>query len=286
MLELGDWYFEPRARRQDHRSFDEVAQLADVARPSPSLHDLERLVRDHLDAPAHPLGESIHEVAHERRDVFRALAQRWHVDREDVQPIVEVVAEAVLVDHPEESAVGRRDHPNVHLDGPRAAEVLEFLLLEDPQKLRLELEGNLADLVEEERPAVRHLEAAELLSDRPGERAALVTEELALEQARRDRRAVYLDERPITADARIIDGGGPQLLAGAGLAQDEPARRPRRNRLDLPEHATQRRALAHDVLEVVRWLYLLNVRDRRPRRAPDAPDLVRRSRYVHGLLRI
>src|SRR5262245_10075434 len=285
MLELGDWYFEPRARRQDHRSFDEVGQLADVARPSPSLHGLERLVRDHLDAPPHPLGESIHEVAHELRDVFRALAQRWQVEREDVQPIVAVVAEAVVVDYSEEIAVARRDHTNVHLDGPRAAETLEFLLLEDPQKLRLELEGNVADLVEEERPAVRHLEAAELLSDRPGERAALVTEELALEEARRDRCAVYLDERPITTVAQIMDGASHQFLAGAGLAEDEHGRVRRCNRLDLPEHVMQRRALTHDVLEVVRRRYLLNVRDS-PRRVPDAPDLVRRSRYVHGLLRI
>src|SRR5262249_9856082 len=186
MLELGDWYFEPRARRQDHRSFDEVGQLADIARPSPSLHGLERFVRDHLDAPPHPLGESIHEVAHELRDVFRALAQRWQVDREDVQPIVEVVAEAVLVDHSEEIAVGRRDHRTVSLEGRGVATTKDSLLLRAPKNLAGEGGGKAPDLGGKERPAVRHLEAAEPLSDRPGERAALVTEELALEQARRD----------------------------------------------------------------------------------------------------
>ena len=78
---------------------------------------------------------------------------------------------------------------------PRAPEALELLLLKDPEELRLQLHGNLSDLVEEEGPAVGHFEPADLLSDRAGEGTALVTEELALEETRRNRGAVQLDER-------------------------------------------------------------------------------------------
>src|SRR5262249_46310078 len=98
-----------------------------------------------------------------------------------------------------EVPVGCRDQPHVHLDRARATEALEFLLLEHPQELRLELEGNLADLVEEERPAVGHFEPADLLRDRPREGAALVTEELALEEPGGDRSTVQLDERPLAS---------------------------------------------------------------------------------------
>ena len=83
----------------------------------------------------------------------------------------------------------RRCHdPHVDTLRPRAAEPLELLLLQHAQQLRLELERNVADLVEEERAAVGELEAADLLRDRAGERAALVAEELALEKPRRESR--------------------------------------------------------------------------------------------------
>src|SRR5262249_49922528 len=143
----------------------------------------------------HPPGESIHEVSDERRDVLGTLAQGRQVDREDVQSVVEVVAEAALVDHRKQIPVGRRDHAHIDLDRPRATEALELLLLKDPEELRLQLQGNLSALVEEERPAVRHFESADLLPDRAGEGTALVTEELALEETRRNRGTVQLDER-------------------------------------------------------------------------------------------
>ena len=56
-------------------------------------------------------------------------------------------------------------------------------------------ERHVADLVEEERAAVRGLELADAPLVGAGERAALVAEELALEELVRDRRAVERDER-------------------------------------------------------------------------------------------
>ena len=61
-------------------------------------------------------------------------------------------------------------------------------LLQHAQELHLHLAGELADLVEEQGAAVRELEATGLLRDRAGERAALVAEELALEQVLRGSR--------------------------------------------------------------------------------------------------
>ena len=58
-------------------------------------------------------------------------------------------------------------------------------------------ERELADLVQEHRAALGGLEPALLLHDGAGERAALVAEQLALEQRLGDRRAVDGDKRPI-----------------------------------------------------------------------------------------
>ena len=106
-------------------------------------------------------------MAGELRNVLAPLAQRWHGDREDVQPVVEVLAEAALADLVLELAVGRGDQPHVHLDRPVAADALELALLEHPQELRLQVQRQLADLVEEERAAVGELEAALALATAP-----------------------------------------------------------------------------------------------------------------------
>src|SRR5439155_17571771 len=173
------------------------------------------------------------------------------MDGEDVQAVVEVFAEALLLDQASEVAVRRGDQADVDLDRPGATDTLELLLLEDPEELRLEVERDLADLVEEERAAMGHLEAADLLRDGPGERAPLVTEELTLEEPRRDGRAVDLDEGSLAAAAPVVDGACDQFLPRAGLAEDEHGRVGRRDGLHLLQGVVEERALADDLFERV-----------------------------------
>src|SRR5207302_1749368 len=92
-------------------------------------------------------------------------------------------------------AVRRRDDPDVGPDCVRAPDALERLLLEHAQELRLEVERQVADLVQEERAVVRELEAPDPSRDGTGERAPLVAEQLALEEARGDGRTVELAAR-------------------------------------------------------------------------------------------
>ena len=56
-----------------------------------------------------------------------------------------------------------------------------------------------------------------------GERAALVAEQLALDQLGGNRRAVDLDERPRRERALAVDVRGQQLLAGARFAGEQHA---------------------------------------------------------------
>src|SRR5262249_60897733 len=87
----------------------------------------------------------------------------------------------------------------------------------------LELERHPADLVEEERPAAGGAHQARVGLAGPREGAAHVAEELALDELRADRRAVDGDE--LAAPAReAVHLGGDELLAGAGLADDERRR--------------------------------------------------------------
>jgi hypothetical protein len=92
------------------------------------------------------------------------------------------------------------------------------------EQLHLDLFGDLADLVEEQRAAVGQLEPAGSRRHGAGEGPALVAEELAFDQTGRDRGAVDLDERGGAARRAEVQRAGDELLAGAALAGDEDGR--------------------------------------------------------------
>src|SRR5262249_22298613 len=152
-----------------------------------------------------------------------------------------------LRDHLREVAVARRDDPRLERVRARIADALERALLEHAQQLRLELERNLADLVEEQRALAGELEPPGAVSDRAGERALDVTEQLPLEHARRERGAADGDERALVGIRRVVDRAGDELLAGARFAADQHGRAGRRHRADLLPDIADRRAPAEDL---------------------------------------
>src|SRR5258707_6745113 len=97
----------------------------------------------------------------------------------DAQAVVQVLAEATLADGTLQVDVGRAEHPHVDLDRAVAAHRLEAAVLQDPQQLGLKLQGQLADLVEEQGAPVRHLEAPLPVAIRAGESALDLTDTLA-----------------------------------------------------------------------------------------------------------
>jgi len=104
------------------------------------------------------------------------------------------------------------------LRGARFADPLELTFLQHAQQLALQRQRNFADLVKEQRAAVGQLKPADAVAQRAGEGAFGVTEEFALEQIGRDRRAIDADQRAVAALAVVVDGARHQFLAGAGLA--------------------------------------------------------------------
>ena len=192
-----------------------------------------------------------HEVPDEERDVLAALAQRRDLDREHLEAVVEVGAQAPLGDGGLEVAVGGGDDAHVRLDRVRRAEALERPFLEDAQEPPLDVAREVADLVEEDRAAARDLEAPEPPLERAGEGAALVAEELALDERAGQRRAVDGDERAFRAGAAPVDRARDELLARAGLARQEDGGAGRGDLLDEVEDALQRGTPADDLVEAL-----------------------------------
>ena len=142
-------------------------------------------------------------------------------DRDDAQSIVEVLPET---DPAAASAARSRfvvaTMRTSTLIGRRSADALELLLLQHAQQLRLQVEPHLGDFVEQQRAAVRALERALDALDRAGERALLVAEQRALDEAFGQRRAIQLDERAVA----------PVALRRGSRARTAPCRCPIRPR--------------------------------------------------------
>ena len=100
-----------------------------------------------------------------------------------------------------------------------AAEPRQPALLEHAQQLGLRRQRQLADLVEEQRAAAGGLERAAAQPVGAGEGAALVAEQLALDELLRQRGAVDRDERRLLARPEPVQLARDQLLARAALAR-------------------------------------------------------------------
>ena len=195
------------ADRQDHRALDQVSQLAHVARVVVGAQDALGLRATARGAACSCARRSMRqEVRASGRMSSRRSRSGGSAEVEHVEAVVEVEAEGAALDLAGEVLVGRGDDAHVDRQVARAAEAPEGHLLEHLEQLGLRPGAQLADLVEEQRAAVGRLEQAALLRLGVGEGAALVAEQLALEQVLGQRRAVDLDERLVAA--RPACGGG------------------------------------------------------------------------------
>ena len=153
-------------------------------------------------------------------DVCCPLAQRRQADRRDIDAVVQVLPKQALPNQLPQVVVGRGDDPDIGTDRHAAADGRELALLKHAQEPGLRVDRHVADLVEEQRAALRLLEPPHAARGSPGERALLMAEQLALDQLARDRGHVDCDERAASALAEIVQSAGYQLLAGAAFAHD------------------------------------------------------------------
>ena len=116
--------------REQDGALDGRLQLAHVAGPRVFEHHLARVGRESAYEARGVARVLLQEEVDQDGDVVAALAQRRHVDGEDVDAVVEVVAEAAVRDHRAQVAVGRGDDAHVNLDGARAADATNLALLQ------------------------------------------------------------------------------------------------------------------------------------------------------------
>ena len=81
-------------RRQDQQPLDDVAQLADVARPVVALQRGQRVLAHRPGRQAGGVGDAPQQIGRQLRDVLAALAERRHAQRHHVQAMEQLLAEA------------------------------------------------------------------------------------------------------------------------------------------------------------------------------------------------
>ena len=212
------------------------------------------------------------EMPRQQRNVLGALAQARQAQADDVEAMVEVLAERALAHALLEVLVRGGDHPHVDLHLLVAADAIEAAVRQHAQQPRLQLRRHVADLVEEQRAALGLLEAAAALLLRAGERAALVAEQLGLEQVLRHRRGVDGDEGLCGARTMPVQRPGDKLLAGAGLAGDQHRDARLGKAADGAENLLHRRRVAEDLGRLRQRLDGLGLAPALVERAPDQLD--------------
>src|SRR5260370_5374384 len=148
------------ARREQRSAYHGVFELAHVAGPLRVFELVARFGADRVGPRAHLLRRLADEVTRQLRDIFAPLAQRRHLDRDYAKAEVQVLAEFALRDQDLEVLVGRGDYARLQLERLDAADPVELALLQHAQQLRLQLDRQVANFVEEDRAGVGHLEFA------------------------------------------------------------------------------------------------------------------------------
>src|SRR5262249_54624021 len=197
-----------RPAREAHRDrpLDFVPELADVAGPPVAVEQIERdRAQTHVWLPE-ALGRFAQKERAQVWDFLPALSEWWNMDPDDVQPVIEVLPKLSFLNALLEIRIGGRKHAYVHGLGTCLADRHHFPLLEEPQQFRLNIERQVADLVEEEGAADRCADEPLLIGDRASETAAPVAKQLAVSKVALCRRAVIGEKHRGAARRSDMDG--------------------------------------------------------------------------------
>src|SRR5260370_743850 len=190
------------AAQQDRESFDEVAELAHIPRPVIRLELRRCAAGEPLARRSRLGGEAPQKMFGENDDIVCSGAQRRNRDGDDVETVIEVVAESAARDLGLEVLVSRGHDAHIDRDGLLPADLLKCLLLQNAQHFRLRAHAHVADFIEKESSPVGQLEFSFPLIDRAGERALAIAKELRLDELFRNGGAVDVAEALLGAIAK------------------------------------------------------------------------------------
>lgn len=145
---------------QDDGPLHRVAQLPHVAGPRVAHQRGECFRREDGNRLVVARCAFEQEGLHQFGNVFRSLPQRRNLQRDDVEPVVQVGPKPAGGHLLIKAAVGGGDDARFEGQGLGPADAVKLALLEHAQELGLQLERKFPNLIEEERPAAGQLQLA------------------------------------------------------------------------------------------------------------------------------
>src|SRR6202044_3867957 len=157
-------------------------------------------------------------------NMFSALPSCRQLDRDDIQPMIEIASERPSLHCLQQTTVRCGKEANVNLHWTWSAHAFELALLQNAQNLRLQGDSKLSNLVEKKRPSVSQFNLAFLLRYGSGECTLFMTEQFAFQQRFCDRRTIHCDKRPIRPRTGIVNRAGDKFLPRSTLTLDQNRR--------------------------------------------------------------
>ncbi len=213
-----------RTRRDNYGALDYILKFSYVPWPMISAQGIHCRGWNCFHDLFHASGKLLRKVPHQERNIPLAFPQGRNVDGKNIQTKEEIGSELLLGHHHFQIAVRRGNQARVGPKRARASQPLELPLLQDAEQFGLQFERNFSYFVQENRAAIGHFEAANPLRDRSCECAFLMSEQLAFQQARRNCRAVELDEGLRATGAQIMNGSRNQFFSRARFPINENRR--------------------------------------------------------------
>src|SRR5579863_6998135 len=161
------------------------------------------------------------EMRHQERKIFPTVTQRRKEDRENFQPIEQIVPKTPGGDFRVEVLICGGNHAHVGANCFVTTHALKLLLLKQSQQFWLCRQRHVADFVQKQRSLVGLLELADASAVSTGEGSLLVPEQFAFEQSFRNGGAIDRQKWGLAPGTVLIDRPRHQLFAGSALADDQ-----------------------------------------------------------------
>ena len=115
-------------------------------------------------------------IVDECGDVFDPFSQRGQMQRDHVEPIVQVFPELPGFYQFFEVFVGGGNDADIDFDRFHAAHTANFMLLQDPEKFALQVRGDIADFIQKTGASIGRFQESLLERDGSREGSSFVTE--------------------------------------------------------------------------------------------------------------
>ena len=157
-------------------------------------------------------------MLHQRLQPVQAIAQRRDMQRQHVEPVIQILAKLATGTQLGQVDLGGTHHPHIEIDLFITADPAKAAVLQEAQQLDLQARAHFTHAIKKQRTPGRQLQQAQLaFGPRPFKCTRAVAEQLGFSHRFGQACAVKRHQWRLATRAGQMAGTGQQLLAGAGF---------------------------------------------------------------------